>query len=198
MDPIDRKNDIDQWLDEALHEYGKAEPRAGLEGRVLASLQVERTRVTAPRWWWAAGMAAAFVAIAVAVWIWHGSREVRLRETARVTTHREQMGGSIEPGHDPKTTHPSASRSAVATKNSARRPIHNSTLAAVPKLEQFPSRRRLSEVESLLAQRLSQQTIKGAPFEATPTRTEVDLSIGSLEIRPIQIPDIEISESKTD
>jgi hypothetical protein len=35
---------LDQWLDAALHEYGSAEARTGLEGRVLANLAVERAR----------------------------------------------------------------------------------------------------------------------------------------------------------
>lgn len=151
MDPIEKSRDVDQWLDQALREYGKAEPRAGLEGRVLANLSFERTRATAPsRWWWAAGMAAAFVAIPAAVWIWQGDREVPLRDTARIWTHREQTGGSIEPGADPRATHPPESHSAAAMKNSARRPIHNLTLEAVPKLEQFPSPQPLSDQEKLL------------------------------------------------
>ncbi len=53
MDPIKREPDIDQWLDAALSQYAKAEPRAGLEGRVLATLQAERNRVGLKRnWWW--------------------------------------------------------------------------------------------------------------------------------------------------
>jgi hypothetical protein len=69
-------------------------------------------------------------------------------------------------------------------------------VATAPKLEQFPSRRNLSEEESLLVLRLNKQPSEAALLE-NATRAEVDLSIDSLEIRPLQIPDIEVSENKT-
>jgi hypothetical protein len=49
----------------------------------------------------------------------------------------------------------------------------------------------------LLARLLKEQSNKEALLESTPIREEVDLSIDSLEIRPLEIPDIEILESKT-
>ena len=41
MEP--EKHKLDQWLDQALNDYGHAEPRLGLETRILASLATERT-----------------------------------------------------------------------------------------------------------------------------------------------------------
>lgn len=55
----------------------------------------------------------------------------------------------------------------------------------------------MSEAELLLARRLNEQSSKEALLESTPSREEVDLSVGSLEIRPLEIPDIEISENQT-
>src|SRR5947208_1998971 len=38
-------NRLDQWLDSALSEYGEAEPRAGLEKRVMANLALRTTEI---------------------------------------------------------------------------------------------------------------------------------------------------------
>ena len=36
MEPKNNERIADRWLDGALKQYGKAEPRAGVEGRVLS------------------------------------------------------------------------------------------------------------------------------------------------------------------
>jgi len=33
---------LDQWLDKALHEYGSAEPRVGLENCILSNLAMQK------------------------------------------------------------------------------------------------------------------------------------------------------------
>src|SRR5215467_4627541 len=55
-----RKPEIDQWLDDALAQYGKVEPRTGLESRVLARVQAERESRGRIRLSWFAIPAAAF------------------------------------------------------------------------------------------------------------------------------------------
>jgi len=45
-EPLDKK--LDDWLDQALAEYGRAEPPPGLETRTLKSL----TRQVVPQAWW--------------------------------------------------------------------------------------------------------------------------------------------------
>ncbi|MGD0309053.1 MAG: hypothetical protein ABSC02_07165 [Acidobacteriota bacterium] len=45
-EPWDRK--IDEWLDTALSEYGRAEPRAGMEARIVERL---RSRPIRRSWW---------------------------------------------------------------------------------------------------------------------------------------------------
>ena len=47
MDPIEREREVERWLDAALTQYAKAEPRAGLEGRVLAGLRAEPACIAA-------------------------------------------------------------------------------------------------------------------------------------------------------
>ncbi len=196
MDPIKRERAVDEWLEAALDQYGKVEPRAGLEGRVLSSLQAERTRVTAPsRWWWVTGMATALALIAAAIWVWQRGNEARRANTAGIanTTH-----------HEVATIHPPESYPAkrVVTHTLRRGPIRIVAVAAAPKLDQFPSPRNLSKEESLLVRRLLVRGLADQPStealpEVTATGAEVDLSIDSLEIRPLQIPDIEISENQT-
>lgn len=156
MDPIenDKKNDIDHWLDEALHQYGKIEPRVGLEGRVLTGLQFERTRATAPsRWWWAAGIAAAFVAITVAVWIWQSGHQARRANTAGITTPRQELATTRPESHPARR---------VVTHEPVRQPMVNVTVAATPKREQFPSPRPLSEQEKLLISYVARDPEKAA------------------------------------
>jgi hypothetical protein len=209
MDPtnmnanINKDGEIDQWLDTALRQYAKAEPRTGLEARVLAKLRAEQTlNARRIRWWLAFGTATALATMVVTVWVWESGREVRPRNAAGIatTTHREKALRSTEPAPVPKIAHPVAHTRAGQVATLRRPPVQPSremVVAATLMLEQFPSRRDLSEEESLLVLRLNKQPSEAALFEATPTRAEVDLSIGSLEIRPIQIPDIEISESNT-
>ena len=42
----DNDQSAERWLDAALKQYGEAEPRPGLENRMLANLQAERARLT--------------------------------------------------------------------------------------------------------------------------------------------------------
>src|SRR5258708_18409238 len=67
MDPIDREREIEKWLDGALDQYRKVEPRAGLENRLLTNLSCERNRIALQRrWWWAAGTVPVTAAIVIA------------------------------------------------------------------------------------------------------------------------------------
>jgi hypothetical protein len=198
MDPIKEQCDVDQWLESALSQYGKAEPRTGLESRVLANLRDERGRVASRRrWWWAAGTATATAAaIAMALWVGKSGNERNAAGTmgASTTTQREEARAPVQAGPAPQVAH---SAREIKQHMPASRLVRDVVVATTPKLEQFPSRRNLSEAELLLVRRLSDQSDRGALLEATATRAEVDLSIDSLEIRPLQIPDLEVSESET-
>lgn len=52
MENNERDRKLDQWLDEALSQYSAAEPRLGLEQRVLASVRAEERAQTGRRSWW--------------------------------------------------------------------------------------------------------------------------------------------------
>src|SRR5438270_3326441 len=61
------RDELDGVLDAVLAKYAAAaEPREGLQERVLANLRVERGRVPQPAWWrWAFAVAAIAVAVAI-------------------------------------------------------------------------------------------------------------------------------------
>ncbi len=151
MDPMKREREVDEWLEAGLRQYGKAEPRVGLENRVLASLQVERNRMAAPsRWWWLV-TATALAAMVVAVWVWQSGRVARPGNAGIATAQREERR-PIEPPQVPQIARPDGTTAAkqVAARRPGKRPSRDVTVAATPKLEQFPSPRPLSEQEQIL------------------------------------------------
>jgi hypothetical protein len=156
MDPmnVNKERDVDQWLNAELGQYGKAEPRTGLENRVLANLRAERMRIAARgRWWWAVGTTTALAAIVVAAWIGEIGRERNPGITSGTsTTHREQPRGPIQARPAPKIAHPASGYTAsqVAKRRPAKRPTSDLATASTPKLEQFPSPQPLSEQEQIL------------------------------------------------
>jgi hypothetical protein len=150
MDPSERERDVDQWLESALSQYGKAEARAGLENRVLANLRAERNRIaTRRRWWWAAGTATALAAILVVVWVGGSLRERNPGSTAgtSMTTRREAARGSIQP----RPALQAAERATdVGQRAPANRLVRDLAVVRPPKLAQFPSPQPLSEQEKIL------------------------------------------------
>jgi hypothetical protein len=148
MDPIEKKREVEQWLDEALHDYGMIEPRAGLEGRVLASLHAEDIRLASQRrWWWALGTAVALATIVMAVWMGESSRERNLQSAAKTspTAHREERE-SVPPDTVAKIVR--------STKQGLTRPAdrpRGMAMPRTPKLDHFPSQAPMSEQERLLA-----------------------------------------------
>jgi hypothetical protein len=199
-DPIARERDSNQWLELALGDYSKAEPRAGLENRILARLQAERSRRASQRsWWWAIATAVAFASIIAVVWVAESGRVRNPGSKAEMATaHGEEFQPTIRHGTTSQVAPLAGGYTAreVAKRNPASRLTRNAT-GSTPKLAQFPSRRNMSKGELLLARCLNEESNKEALLKSISSRDEVDLSIGSLEIRSIQIPDIEISEDET-
>ena len=171
----DKAREVDQWLESALHQYGQAEPRPGLENRVLASLRIEReqserTRVAwRRRWWLPLWSVTAVVLAVVAVWVWQSGREARPQTTAKksaMTQRETAQAGPIKPAAVDRSSVKAApvrtigtrtlakgieSHLAVEAKKHREIPLaSNQTLAATPKLDQFPSPQPLSEQEQIL------------------------------------------------
>ncbi|MGP0017382.1 MAG: hypothetical protein ACLPHP_02340 [Candidatus Sulfotelmatobacter sp.] len=153
----DRKQDeLDSMLDAALAKYAAVEPRAGLEGRVLANVQAERDRVPNRAWWrWSlAGALAALVVVALAL-AWRSGKP----------SHPAVANQFSTAPHVPKqpTTPVVATGGRNEVRGNQARPQERAALrragmlrpqskvdAGNPKLDQFPSPRPLSEQEKIL------------------------------------------------
>jgi len=157
MDPIERERDLDvegglddQWLESALIQFGKAEPRVGLENRLLSNLRAERAQAYLRRpWWRALGMVASLAAILVAVRVEERDRERKPESTAATsTTNRAEARELVQPRPIPQIVHPARE---VVLRRPAHRPTRDLAVASTPKLAQFPSPQPLSEQERILA-----------------------------------------------
>jgi hypothetical protein len=138
----------DRWLDAALKQYGEAQPRAGLENRVLASLEAERERRRSSLWWWRPAAAAVTIGLlAGGTWLLRRSPDVTgitISNQATVIPNSRQPESPIA--------------SSVGSRAIAQMPVrrraenHIDPRASAPRLEQFPAPAPLSEQEEMLAQ----------------------------------------------
>lgn len=159
-DPIERERELNEWLESALGQYSKGEPRAGLENRILARLQAERDRIASRRpWWWAGATAVATATLILAVWLGHGDR-TRTPDAIGVAA-RTAAGGGDRPtthrGVSPATRHPVELFAAKAKRQpSTHRMTDAHQVGDVAKLDQFPTPTPLSDQEKLLARYVEQ------------------------------------------
>jgi hypothetical protein len=136
---------LDRELDAALAKYAVAEPRTGLEERILANLQTERDHAhERARWrWGAAALAIAAVVLVIIGLSWTGMRRIPttaghpLPPKPRVHLAPPQIASTQPPAPDSRPRR-------------FARPSHPSA-TAMPKLDQFPSPRPLSDQERILA-----------------------------------------------
>jgi hypothetical protein len=143
-------DELDRMLDAALAKYATVEPRAGLEGRVLAHMRSEPLLLSR-RVWLQWGLAAAVAAIAlVAVLAWRSSRapDPVIANLLPATIQRQSIQGAKPTPH--ATDEVSSAKAASLRKPAARR-APESGAGAHPKLEQFPSPQPLSAEEIALA-----------------------------------------------
>jgi hypothetical protein len=142
----DHEKIAERWLDVALKQYGEAEPRTGLEGRVLASLQAQREQVLERRNWWPtmAGIAA-MVLLGTAIFI--------VRNNAVKDDRRVKREAFVERGDTASVQSVDPAKSATpGLRNAVRRKLTTRVKeAAEPRLAQFPAPQPLSEQERILA-----------------------------------------------
>lgn len=136
---------LDRQLDAALAKYSAAEPRAGLEDRILANLRAERTHAPVRSWlrWGTAGAFAA-VAIALAVMV------LRSTHPSAPVTHRPFIE-TPAPKQQQQRVATNAGKSIAPQRRSVKaRPDHPAVATAAPKLDVFPSPQPLTEEEKML------------------------------------------------
>jgi hypothetical protein len=143
----DRK--IDDMLDSLLVNYSSAEPRPGLETRILANLR-EAEKKAPQGWWnfkwiWAGAVAAAVVIAMVLV-------NVRHRVTPPTNTVAKTISHAPQPEIQPHApAAPQQTAKVPRHKPSARPTIRqNATLALKDRPAVFPTPTPLSEQEQLL------------------------------------------------
>lgn len=153
---------LDRWLDRALGEMSNAEPRAGLENRVLARVREER-EVRAGRWhWWVLSIATAAVVFAVAVFLIQtrsrvetmGRRNIGgggLSETSRRDAGATPLTARQDTGATTNAVGHGRARGGRREAGTTRPELTARRDGAGTKLDQFPSPTPLSEQELMLA-----------------------------------------------
>jgi hypothetical protein len=156
-DDRDRERLVGSWLDALLKQYGEAEPRPGLEGRVWANLRTELEPGTDGRWSWAAGLGV-LLAVMVGGGIFWARGPGALPET---TSGQRSAPAVLKAGPAQLATTEARSPADSALLSSVPRTAARRSTAAVadePRLEQFPSPRPLSEQEEMLARYVQEET----------------------------------------
>ncbi len=156
MNPEERDRLAERWMEAALRRSAEAEPRPGLEQRILAQLAAAEQESAQAPWWrppglrWAVpAVAAAIVLLLVLVLPRHGSKT----PTPTMTTNKQTLPSS--PPTAAATTNGSAATTARNSPQRTRRIQRKPQPAMVvaqraPRLEQFPTPGPLSDQEQLL------------------------------------------------
>jgi hypothetical protein len=138
----------ERWLNAALKQYGEAEPRPGIETRILANLQAERVRLTLRPWWWRPAAAAVTITVLIAgAWLLRRGPDV-------ISVPISNQPTAVTRNQEPSA--PIASANGLyATPQQPRRSRSkslNEQPSSIPRLEQFPAPAPLNEQEEMLAQ----------------------------------------------
>jgi len=149
MEPKEHGKNAEQWLYAALKQYGKAEPRVGLEGRLLANLRAEKEHVSERGNWWRAlaGVAATLV-VGWVIFLGIGHHGTQ-KEIAAVHSPASGQRQSAFPSN--RELAETAVSQAQGKNSPSRRHALRAADASEPRLEQFPAPRPLSEQEKMLA-----------------------------------------------
>lgn len=185
MNDMEKERAIEQWLDSAIQQYGRAEPREGLETRLLAGLRAERDRLDrGSRWTWAMGAVAA-AAVLAALLVGLEKKHPAINQAGGEPVVNEQHAAVPAPEiADQPPVEKRMHKTAPALRRSSRPAVAASI--AEPKLEQFPSSRDVSVAEERLVQYL--QTAPHAALLKPHRTSEIaKLHIDDLETEPLEI-----------
>jgi hypothetical protein len=165
----EKDRQIDEMLDSLLANYSSAEPRPGLETRILANLRDAEENKSPAGWWnfrwlWAGVVAAAIIVTALLI---NGRHRVEPPTHVIVKTSPAVPQPAIQP-HAPVARQETAriQRHKPSTVPTSR---HNATLALSERPAVFPTPTPLSEQEKLLLSYLA-----GTPREEVIAQSHPD------------------------
>ncbi|HYX69350.1 MAG TPA: hypothetical protein VE825_09470 [Terriglobales bacterium] len=181
-----REKFADEVLDKALANYSQAEPRMGLEGRVLARLEEQKTARARTWWRWAWAPAAAALLIAGGLYL------------ARPKTETPPPPSVAEKSAPPviataPTTQPPFAQTAAQIKPRVRpspRP-RPALSAAAAKQPQFPAPQALSRQDRLLLAYVRLQ-----PQAAAQQAKAAGEPLAEIQIEPLDIPSLNPDEDQ--
>ena len=147
---MEPKNELDRQLEDLLAQYGNAEPRPGLENRVIARLRQEQTRLIPS--WIRQGLLTASVGVAVAVFAVVFLLQ-HFNNTHQLSTDQRQASSStpITSSRGVKSRGENAQEDPLTVPDPPVRRVKIVHAAKpLPKLGVFPSNDSLTEQERVL------------------------------------------------
>lgn len=188
MTDNDEKKFVDELLEAGLARYSAAEPRPGLENRLLAGLRAEPQPSLWLDWRWAGALAAAAVAVVV-LSVFYLRQPVPEPQPPAVA---ETVAPQPVPTATPSATPSQLPQIARAT---TRRPVQTVQPPRVvslrlPRRATFPSRTPLSEQELLLL-----RYVQTTPGDQLVARQLGASPIGRLDFEPVRVPPLASQES---
>lgn len=190
MDSTNNERAAEQWLDSALNDFSKAEPRAGLEKRVLANLEAQRSLAASHRWWWIAGIAAASALILVVLGLGRSGRPAKSTNTTVASHGSDNSIQTI-------INEPRGVQKALRAR-SAPAPGGKTYTAAndTPKLAQFPAPRQLSPEDLRLLSYVQKNPGAVASALSLVQEGAADLHVSRMDIKPLAIENLAGTESE--
>lgn len=187
MDPRERNQFVDELLDSALARYRSAEPRPGLEERVLARLCADGQPRPWPGWAWRLAAGVAVLGTVVLA--------VLLRRTVHITPGSPGPNSSVEarkmnsPPSGLKAafvepiakSHPTRRASAHLTRQ-----LRSQRVGAEPHKDVFPSPAPLSEQEELLL-----RYVRENPAPVLMALQRATDALEEIQIKPLEIPSLD-------
>ncbi len=183
MTDHDKDRHLDEILDSLLSTYSSAEPRPGLENRILANVQ--NAGEAGPTWWnfkwlWAGAVVAA--AIIVAALLIGGHRRVDVPEKKVVQTPQP---APQQPAVQPSLPKAASNAEVRQPKPPVPSQPHNVSLALSERPPIFPTPTPLSEQEQLLLRYFA-----GTPREEVVAQSHPDEPPVSGQDQTEAIPDL--------
>ena len=176
----EREKLVDEVLDKALAGYSQAEPRMGLEGRVLARLEEEKAAPARAGWWrWAWAPAAAALLIAGGLYLSRPRTQPPAAANVPV---------KVAPAVTPAVTPPPApvAQAVVGKKpRIGRAPQAASATLAEARQSRFPAPQPLTEQDRLLLAYVRRQPQAAAEQAQASARPLAEMKIEPLVISPM-------------